>query len=73
MSDFQPARQLEVVRRLQQGDECRVGVLAQNTKGVFFQYDAAYIGAYHSLSPFQVPFDTRLHPAPVSPHHGIHG
>ncbi|SOC56930.1 hypothetical protein SAMN05421509_10814 [Chromohalobacter canadensis] len=36
MSEFQPVRQLEVVRRLQQGGECRVGMLAQNSKGVFF-------------------------------------
>ncbi|MEO1855581.1 type II toxin-antitoxin system HipA family toxin [Chromohalobacter sp.] len=73
MSEFQPVRQLEVVRRLQRGDECRVGMLAQNSRGVFFQYDAAYLEVYHSLSPFQLPFDTQLHPAPASPHHGIHG
>ncbi|MCK0744899.1 type II toxin-antitoxin system HipA family toxin [Chromohalobacter nigrandesensis] len=73
MSDFQPVRKLEVVRRLQQGGECRVGVLAQSTRGVFFQYDDAYVDAYHSLSPFLLPFDTQLHTAPASPHHGIHG
>ncbi|TDB05415.1 type II toxin-antitoxin system HipA family toxin [Halomonas marinisediminis] len=72
-SDFNPIRQLEVRRRLSDGRQVFVGRLAQNRQGVFFQYDEAYCRQQHSLSPFQLPFDTRLHAAPPSPHKGLHG
>ena len=48
-------------------------MLAQNRQGVFFQYDRDYLGRHPSLSPFTLPFDARLHPAPPSPHEGLHG
>lgn len=72
-SDFRPIRQLEVRRRLSDGRQVFVGRLAQNRQGVFFQYDEAYCRQQHSLSPFHLPFDTRLHAAPPSPHKGLHG
>ena len=73
MSDFAPVRQLDVRRRLSDGHQVRVGRLAQNRQGVFFQYDDVYCREHHSLSPFQLSFDTRLQAAPPSPHQGLHG
>ncbi|WP_445001129.1 type II toxin-antitoxin system HipA family toxin [Halomonas mongoliensis] len=71
--DFTPIRQLDVRRRLSDGHQVPVGRLAQNRQGVFFQYDPAYCREYHSLAPFQLPFDTQLHAAPPAPHKGLHG
>ncbi|MYL22320.1 type II toxin-antitoxin system HipA family toxin [Halomonas alkaliantarctica] len=73
MTDFVPVRQLDVHRCLSDGRHVRVGRLAQSRQGVFFQYDDAYCRTYHSLSPFQLAFDTRLHAAPPTPHRGLHG
>lgn len=71
--DFTPIRQLDVRRRLSDGHRVLVGRLAQNRQGVFFQYEDAYCREHHSLSPFQLPFDARLHAAPPAPHKGLHG
>lgn len=73
MTDFSPVRRLEVWRRQSAGTRVLVGVLAQNRQGVFFQYDDDYVRRHHSLSPFKLAFDTDLHPAPASPHEGLHG
>lgn len=73
MTEFVPVRQLDVLRRFSDGRQVVVGRLAQNRQGVFFQYDEAYCRESHDLSPFQLPFDTRLHAAPLTPHHGLHG
>lgn len=73
MSDVAPVRQLDVQRRLSDGRQVLVGRLAQNRQGAYFQYDDVYQRHYHSLSPFHLPFDTRLHAAPPSPHNGLHG
>ncbi|MEQ4541232.1 MAG: type II toxin-antitoxin system HipA family toxin [Billgrantia sp.] len=73
MPDFVPVRQLEVLRRLSDGRQTRIGRLAQSRQGVFFQYDDAYCREFHNLSPFQLAFDTRLQGAPRQPHHGLHG
>lgn len=48
-------------------------MLAQNRQGVFFQYDDDYLSRHPSLSPFTLPFDAGLHPAPPTPHEGLHG
>ncbi|MCY3839428.1 MAG: type II toxin-antitoxin system HipA family toxin [Gammaproteobacteria bacterium] len=73
MNDFAPRRRLEVWRRWSTGFRTRVGVLAQNRQGVFFQYDHAYLSRHPSLSPFTLPFDAGLHQAPATPHEGLHG
>ena len=73
MTDFAPIRRLEVWRRWSTGSRIRVGVLAQNRQGVFFQYDRGYLGRRASLSPFTLPFDAGLHRAPPTPHEGLHG
>lgn len=73
MSHFTPVEKLTVLRHLASGESVLVGALAQNAKTVFFQYDANYLQQYHSLSPFQLPFDQQLHAAPSTPHGGLHG
>ena len=70
---FQPINKLQVSRRLSDGRKVRVGELAQNGGGVFFQYDPGYVDRFHSLSPFTLFFNTELQQAPASPHHGLHG
>ena len=73
MSAFTPVRQLFVHRRLSNGEKVAVGQLAQNTQGVFFQYDENYIAHYHNLSPFKLTIDNQLQAAPAVPHAGLHG
>lgn len=57
---FKPIQQLQVTRKLSTGKEVVVGVLAQNTRDVFFQYDADYIANYHNLSPFNLKANSEL-------------
>ena len=73
MTAFAPLRRLAVFRRLSDGRRPRVGELAQNRRGVYFQYDADYLREHPSLSPFNLPFDSALRQAPSSPHGGLHG
>ena len=73
MTAFTPVRQLTVNRRLATGVTVRVGELAQNRQGVFFEYDADYRRVHRNLSPFLLPFDGSLVQAPARPHGGLHG
>lgn len=66
-------RHLRVWRRLSDGEDVLVGELAQNQRGIFFQYDRLYLENWQSLSPFRLPFDHSLTPAPKTPHAGLHG
>lgn len=70
---FRPVDKLHVFRRLGDGREVRVGELAQNSRAVFFQYDAEYLDRFHSLSPFTLFFNADLQEAPPRPHYGLHG
>ena len=56
-------RHLYVHRRLSSPQKILVGQLAQNSSGIFFQYDDAYLSQYHSLSPFTLPFNPALNKA----------
>lgn len=71
--NFKPVQQLNVQRTLTTGKQIHVGVLAQNRRGVFFQYDDNYLSQFGNLSPFKMLSDTQLQPAPKHPHNGIHG
>lgn len=73
MKVFSPVKKLQVYRRLSNGDEVFVGQLAQNKQAVYFQYDSDYLTHFHSLSPFNLPFDNTLSQAPKRPHQGLHG
>ena len=70
---FKPVRKLTVTRTLATGQAVTVGVLAQNRQGVFFQYDADYLGRFGNLSPFGLRPTTELQQAPRTPHMGLHG
>ncbi|HIL22145.1 MAG TPA: type II toxin-antitoxin system HipA family toxin [Alcanivorax sp.] len=70
---FKPVRKLTVTRTLATGQAVTVGVLAQNRQGVFFQYDADYLGRYGNLSPFGLKATTELQLAPKRPHSGLPG
>ena len=73
MTVFRRVQRLTVHRRFASGETRRVGELAQNRQGVFFQYDADYLRAGPSLSPFTLSTDGSLQVAPKEPHSGLHG
>lgn len=73
MTAFEAIRRLDVHRVFATGERRRVGELAQNRQGVFFQYDADYLRFCPSLSPFTLPFDGSLQRGPLGPHDGLHG
>lgn len=66
-------RKLEVHRRLSNGRSKRVGELAENQSGIYFQFDQNYLNAHHSLSPFALKDDTSLQLGPKTPSQGLHG
>ena len=70
---FSPIAKLEVFRTLSRGVKVAVGTLAQNSTGVYFQYDAEYLQHYSNLSPFHLQASGELQLAPKSPHLGLHG
>ncbi|WP_019026731.1 type II toxin-antitoxin system HipA family toxin [Colwellia piezophila] len=71
--DYGRVNKLEVFRKLANGVNVAVGVLAQNRQGIYFQYDTHYLNQYHNLSPFNLSFDSSLQLAPVRPHNSLHG
>ena len=73
MSVFAPTRRLDVFRRFASGERTLAGQLAQNRHGVFFQYDGDYVRRHPGLSPFALPLDGALRPAPPTPHGGLFG
>ena len=70
---FKPIQKLDVSRTLTNGQSVKVGVLAQNRQGVFFQYNETYWHNYGNLSPFKLKPDNQLQIAPDKPHGGLHG
>ncbi len=68
-----PVRQLTVWRTFSSGQRIRVGGLAQNRQGVFFQYDATYMQKFPHLSPFTLKWDASIQLAPPQPHAGLPG
>ena len=62
-ANFSPIAKLDVYRCLSNAKKIRVGTLAQNSQGVYFQYYVDYLNQQLSLSPFQIPFDNVLHRA----------
>jgi len=70
---YTPINKLNVWRKLSNGASCRVGVLAQNKTGIFFQYNTGYLQNFSNLSPFNLNFKASLQLAPKQPHNGSHG
>jgi len=71
--DFKPVQKLTVSRTLSSGESVVVGTMAQNRKGVFFQYEPAYLARFGNLSPFTLKATTDLQQAPSAPHGGLFG
>lgn len=71
--NFKPIQKLSVTRTLTTGELVSAGVLAQNTQGVFFQYDTEYLSRFGNLSPFLLQTSNILQLAPKQPHAGLHG
>ncbi len=69
---YSTVSQLYVHRRFASGETVLVGQLAQNPRGVYFQYDPRYL-VHHNLSPFKLAFDSTLAKGPLIPHGGLHG
>lgn len=61
-----PNNKLAVWRTLSNAEQIKVGTLAQNRQGIFFQYDANYLEQMPlgHLSPFNLHFSTELQKAP---------
>jgi serine/threonine-protein kinase HipA len=68
-----PVKKLEVWRTFSDASRRWVGTLAQNTQGVFFQYQPEYLEQFSSLSPFRLSFDNSVQLAPRAPHQGLQG
>ncbi|MCL1479727.1 MAG: hypothetical protein MH219_20495 [Marinobacter sp.] len=58
--NFTPVRKLTVWRTFSDGQQARVGGLAQNRQGVFFQYDADYLAQFSPLSPFTLKWNATV-------------
>lgn len=64
---------LAVNRRLSNGNTTRVGDLAENNSGIYFQYDENYMAEHSALSPFALENSTNIQVGPLTPHHKLHG
>ncbi|NHB88395.1 type II toxin-antitoxin system HipA family toxin [Photorhabdus tasmaniensis] len=65
---------LLVKRTFSNGNVENVGKLAENSNGVYFQYDDNYLSTHKSsIAPFNLEFDNSLQKAPHQPHYGLHG
>ncbi|WP_440682492.1 type II toxin-antitoxin system HipA family toxin [Cysteiniphilum halobium] len=73
MREFIAKKTLEVFRSITSGQKIKVGQLAQNQSGIYFQYDQEYLANHANLSPFTLKFNLDLQKAPSIPHNGLHG
>jgi len=64
---------LIVNRRFANGDIVQVGKLAENSSGIYFQYDENYLINHSSLSPFALEQSTNLQIGTSTPHKKLHG
>jgi len=72
VKSYLPVSSLYVHRRFANAERVLVGQIAQNPRGIYFQYDPGYL-EYHSLSPFKLRFDGSLSKGPATPHGGLCG
>lgn len=66
-------QKLTVGRRLSNGNSIKVGELAENSSGIYFQYDESYLNQYSSVSPFALDESTNIQVGPITPHKKLHG
>lgn len=64
---------LIVKRQLSNGSNIKVGELAENNTGIYFQYDEHYLSKYSNISPFAFEESTNLQLGPQTPHKKLHG
>lgn len=72
MTQHLPISRLYVHRCFASGETVLAGQIAQNPRGVYFQYDPGYL-EHHNLSPFKLGFNSSLPKGPPTPHSGLHG
>jgi serine/threonine-protein kinase HipA len=61
-------QKLTVSRRLSSGNSIKVGELAENSSGIYFQYDESYLNQHSSVSPFALEESTIIQLGPMTPH-----
>lgn len=64
---------LVVKRKLSNGNSTKVGELAENKTGIYFQYDEKYLQQFSSISPFALEESLIPQLAPQIPHNKLHG
>lgn len=64
---------LIVKRRLSNGNKIKVGELAENNAGIYFQYDEHYLAEHSNISPFALEESINLQLGPRTPHKKLHG
>ncbi|NQY35106.1 MAG: type II toxin-antitoxin system HipA family toxin [Alteromonadaceae bacterium] len=64
---------LIVKRKLSNGNAIKVGELAENKTGIYFQYNDEYLNLYSNISPFALEESLEAQLAPQIPHKRLHG
>ncbi|TWX50229.1 type II toxin-antitoxin system HipA family toxin [Colwellia hornerae] len=64
---------LIVKRKLSNGNAVKVGELAENRNGIYFQYNDQYLNNYSNISPFAIEESLEAQLAPQIPHKKLHG
>jgi len=64
---------LMVKRKLSDGNSIKVGELAENRNGIYFQYNDKYLNQHTNISPFALEESLEAQLAPQIPHKKLHG
>lgn len=64
---------LIVKRKLATGKVIKVGELAENKSGIYFQYNDQYMNQYGNIAPFSLEESAQAQLAPQMPHNRLHG
>ena len=64
---------LMVKRKLSNGNVIKVGELAENRNGIYFQYNDEYLNQYSNISPFALEESLEAQFAPQIPHKRLQG
>ena len=64
---------LVVKRKLANGNTIKVGELAENKSGIYFQYNEQYLNQYGNISPFALEESAQAQLGPQTPHKRLQG
>ena len=64
---------LVVKRKLASGNAVKVGELAENKNGIYFQYNQQYLAQYGNISPFALEESAQAQLGPQAPHQRLQG